>query len=122
MSRYEIFLGDCHIHQFIIRIHHNKIQAFLQLGAESPTEAIRLRSVGICMIASILTQVIEGLCILQHCVRTLSQIQEFIQFALEKTRRNMMSSESHLELLPSHRMVSGKHAVVMIPPHACCTV
>ena len=60
---------------------------------------------------------IESLGILQYIASALSQSQEFIEFPIKKTRRNVMSSESIFELIPIHHVISQKHSMIMIPPH-----
>ena len=59
-----IFLSNGHIDQLIISIWLNKVQAFLDLGVGAMTKTIALLGVSISMMARILAQVIEGLCIL----------------------------------------------------------
>jgi hypothetical protein len=44
----------------------NKIQSLFELGVQATTETISLLGIGVCMITRILTQVIEGLCILHY--------------------------------------------------------
>jgi len=69
-------------------------------------KAFTLLSVGIHVMSSILTQVIESLCILQHSPSALSECQELIELTIKKSRWNMMSSKSILELIPIHHMIS----------------
>ena len=65
-----------------------------------------LLSIGVRMMTSILTQMIESLGILQYSASALSKCQELIEFSIEKTSRNMMSPESILELIPINHMIS----------------
>jgi hypothetical protein len=58
------------------------------------------------MITFILTQVVEGLGILQYSAGPLSQCQELVELAVQNPCWNMVSTESRLELLPCHLMVS----------------
>jgi hypothetical protein len=55
---------------------------FLKLGVEATTKTVALLSVSIRMMARILAQMIEGLCILKNSAGPLIQSQEFIQLPL----------------------------------------
>ena len=69
---------------------------FFQLSIQTPTEAISLLRVGIRMITCILKQMIKCLSILQFYTGSLSESQELIQLSLQKTFRNVVSSECSL--------------------------
>ena len=58
-----IFLSNVHIDQLIISIWLNKVQAFLELGVEATMKTVALLGVSIRMMARVLAQMIEGLCI-----------------------------------------------------------
>ena len=78
MYRDTIFLSNGHIDQLIISIWLNQVQVFLELGVKATTKTIALLGVNICMMAGILAQMIEGLCILKNSVGSLIQSQELI--------------------------------------------
>jgi len=106
MCRNKILLSNSQIHQIIERISTDKIESFLQLGAEASTEAFTLLSVGIRIMTSILTQVIKSLGILEYGSSALSQSQKLIEFTIKKSSRDMMSSKGILELIPIYHMTS----------------
>ena len=66
MYRDTIFLSNGHIDQLITSIWLNKVQAFLELGIEATTKTVALLGVSIRMMARVLAQMIEGLCILKN--------------------------------------------------------
>ena len=70
-----IFLSNGRVDQLIINIWLNKVQAFLELGVEATTKTIALVGVSICMMARVLAQMIEGLCILKNSAGSLIQSQ-----------------------------------------------
>jgi hypothetical protein len=80
-------------------------------------EAIPFSGVSVRMITCVLTQVIEGLCILHDSVGSLSQSQEFIKLSLHESFWNMVCSESGPEFVPCDNMTSRLHGVVMVPPY-----
>ena len=94
----------------------------LKLGVETSAEVITLLGVSVSVISCILTEIVEGLGILDDCACPLSESQEFIQFSLHETLRNMMASESSLEFLPSDNIIGREHAIVVVPPKTCSTV
>jgi hypothetical protein len=70
------------------------------------------------MIACVLAQVIEGLCILHDSVDSLSQSQEFIELSLNKSFWNVVRSESGPKFVPGDNVSSRLHGIVMVPPYA----
>jgi hypothetical protein len=68
------------------------------------------------MISGILTQVIEGLCVLQHSAISLSKCQKLIKLSVHDACWYMMPSESGLELSPFHHMVNRLHSKEVVPP------
>ena len=68
-----IFLSNGHIDQLIISIWLNKVQVFLELGVEALTKTVTLLGVSIRMMACVLAQMIEGLCILKNSAGPLIQ-------------------------------------------------
>ena len=73
-----VLLSNGQVDQLIVGIWLNKVQAFLELGIKATTKTIALLGVCICMMARILAQMIEGLCILKNSVGSLIQSQELI--------------------------------------------
>jgi hypothetical protein len=59
-----ILLSKGHVNQLTEAICLYKVQTFFELSAQAPTEAVLLLGVTIYVIARVLTQVIESLCIL----------------------------------------------------------
>jgi hypothetical protein len=68
------------------------------------------------MIACVLTQVIEGLSVLQHSTIPLSKCQKLIELAVHDACRYVMSSECYLEFSPLHHVVNWLHSKKVIPP------
>jgi hypothetical protein len=66
MRCYAIVLSDGKIYQHIEAIWVDKVEALPELGIETAAETIPLLGITISMIARILAQLIENLCILQH--------------------------------------------------------
>jgi hypothetical protein len=59
-----VLLSDGQVNQLIVSVGLNKVQAFLELGSEATTKTITFLGIRISMMARILAQVIESLCIL----------------------------------------------------------
>ena len=70
------------------------------------------------MMARILAQMIEGLCVLKNSAGSLIQSQEFIQLSLNQSLGNMMCPKSIPEFLPRYNMSSRLHSTIVIPPNA----
>ena len=73
-----IVLSNSLIHQLIKTVGADKVETLLELGVKTMAEMILLLGIAVCMITSILAQVIEDLCILKHSAGSLSKCQEFI--------------------------------------------
>ena len=73
-----IVLSDGHIYQLIKAVGMDKIEMLLELGVKTTVKTILLLGIAVCMIARILAQVIEDLCILKHSAGSLRKHQEFI--------------------------------------------
>jgi hypothetical protein len=101
-----VLLGDVQVDQLIEAISPDSVETFPQLGVETPAEAVSLLFIGISMISCVLAQVIEGLSILQCRAGSLIECQKFIQLAIKNSSWDMVSSESSLEFLPRHFMIS----------------
>jgi hypothetical protein len=68
------------------------------------------------MVTYILAQVVEGLSVLQYRVGSLIKCQKLIQLAIKKSSGNVVPSESGLEFLPRHFMISREHSTEVVPP------
>jgi hypothetical protein len=64
VCRDAILLSQGHVNQLAEGICLYKVQTFLELSAQAPTETVLLLGVTIRVIARVLTQVIKSLCIL----------------------------------------------------------
>jgi hypothetical protein len=81
----------------------------MELSTEFPPESISLLLVHVSMISCVLTQVIEGLGVLQHCMSSLSECQKFIELAVHDAYWYVMPSECCLELSPLNHVVNRLH-------------
>jgi hypothetical protein len=70
------------------------------------------------MIARILAQLIEGMCIQHNSAGSLGQSQEFIEISLNESLWNVVCSESGPKFIPRNNMISWLHGIVLIPPYA----
>ena len=64
MGTNTVLLSNGQVDQLIVSVGLNKVQAFLELGIEATTKSVALLGISISMMARILAQVIESLCIL----------------------------------------------------------
>ena len=78
MGSNTVFLSNGQVDQLIVSVGLNKVQAFLELSSEATTKPITFLGISISMMARILAQVIEGLCILKNNAGSLIQSQELI--------------------------------------------
>jgi hypothetical protein len=115
VSHDAIFLSDGQVNQLIISVYLDRVQAVLELGTKASAEAITLLSIGVSVIARVLTKVIESLGILEYSAGTLSKSQKFIQLPLHKPFLNMVGSEGILELFPSDNMIGWEHGKIVVP-------
>jgi hypothetical protein len=88
----------------------------VELSAEAPPEPVPLLLINVCVVSDVLTQVIEGMSVLQHCPISLSECQKLIELAVHNACWYMMSPESCLELSPFYHVVNWLHSEEMIPP------
>jgi hypothetical protein len=88
----------------------------MELSAEPPSEPVPLLLVYVCMVPSILAQVIKSLTILQHCPVALSECQKLVELSIHDACGYVMSPESCLKLSPIHFMVSRLHSKIVVPP------
>jgi len=73
-----IVLSDGLIYQLIKTVGADKVEMLLELGIKTTTETILSLVIIICMMAGILAQVIEDLCVLKHSAVSLRKRQKFI--------------------------------------------
>jgi hypothetical protein len=116
MGRDTIFLSNGHVDQFIKIIGPYQIQSFFKFGIQASAKMIYFAGITVRMVSRILAQVVENLCILHDSAGSLSQVQKFIELALNKSLGYMVCSKGGPELVPSDDMISRLHSVKMIPP------
>jgi hypothetical protein len=80
-----VLLGDGQVDKLIEAISPNSVETLTQLGIKTPVEAVSLLRIGISMISGVLSQVVEGLSILQYHVGSLTECQKFIQLVIENS-------------------------------------
>jgi hypothetical protein len=68
------------------------------------------------MVSRILAQVVENLCVLHNSAGSLSQVQEFIELALNESLGYMVRSKRSPKLVPCDDIIGRLHGVKMIPP------
>jgi hypothetical protein len=73
-----ILLGYGQVHYLVIAIRFDGVQLFIELRIKTPTKVIHFLGICINIVFTILTQVVELLCILIYTVRTLPLVQELI--------------------------------------------
>jgi hypothetical protein len=73
------------------------------------------------MIARVLAQVIESLCILQYSAVALSKCQKFIELSLNESFQYMVRPKCGLEFFPGDDMSIRLHGIVVVPPNASST-
>jgi hypothetical protein len=73
VSHDAIFLSDGQVNQLIISVYLDRVQAVHEMGTKAFVEAITLLSIGVSVIARVLTKVIERLGILEYSAGTLSK-------------------------------------------------
>jgi hypothetical protein len=111
-----ILLEDGQVDQLIEAISPDSVKSFPQLGVETPAEAVSLLLIRISVVTCILAQVVEGLSVLQYSAGCLIKCQKLIQLAVENSSWNVVPSESSLEFLPRHFMISGEYSTEVVPP------
>ena len=105
MCCYAIVLSDSKIHQLIEAVGADKIDALPKLGIETAVETIPLLDITISMIARVLAQVVEDLCVLQRRAGSLCQCQELIHLLVHESLGDMMRPEGGPEFIPEDYMV-----------------
>ena len=89
-----------------------------KFGAKSPLETCDLFGISVNKLSSIPCKVIESLQVFIQALVPLSQLHELCMLDRHETRRNIISSESRLELIPSDLGISGHSGPMMTPPNA----
>ena len=111
--------GDSHVDQLIVTVGPDGVETITELSAEPPPEPVSLLLIRICVISSILAQVIKSLGILQHCPVALSECQKLVELSVHDSGWYMVPPESCLELSPFHLSVIWLHSKKMVPPSPC---
>jgi hypothetical protein len=84
-------------------------------------ESISFLGVRISMIARIMAQVIESLCVLKYNAASLSKCQKFIELSLNESFWDMVCPKGGLEFFPGNNMPIRLHGIVVVPPNASIT-
>ena len=87
-----------------------------QFGAKSPLETSDLLGISVNKLSSIPCEVIESLQVFIQALIPLGQIHELRMLDCHETRRNIISPESRLELIPSDLGISRHSGPMMTPP------
>jgi hypothetical protein len=114
-----VLLGDSHVDQLIVAVGPDGVETVTELSAEPPPEPVSLLLIRICVISSILAQVIKSLGILQHCPVALSECQKLVELSVHNSGWYVVSPESCLELCPFHLSILWLHGKKMVPPSPC---
>jgi hypothetical protein len=78
-------LSNGHVDQLIKNVSPYQVQLFLKLGIQSSVKTISFTGITVRMVSRILAQVIENLCVLHDGAGSLSQVQKFIELALNES-------------------------------------
>jgi hypothetical protein len=70
-----ILLGYGQVHYLVIAVRFDRVQLFIELRIKTLAKAIHFLGICINIVVTILTQVVELMCILIYRVRTLPQVQ-----------------------------------------------
>jgi hypothetical protein len=111
-----IFLSDGHVDQLIKIVGPYQIQSLFKFGIQASAKTISFAGITVRMVSRVLAQVVENLCILHDGAGSLSQVQKFVELALDESLRYMMRPEGGPELIPGDNMIGSLHGVKMIPP------
>jgi hypothetical protein len=106
VSYITVLLEDGQVDQLIEAISPDSVETLTQLGIWTPAEAVSLLLIEINMISCVLAQVVEGLSILQYRAGSLAECQKLIQLAIKNSSWDIVPSESSLEFLLRHFMIS----------------
>ena len=88
-----------------------------KFGAKSPLETCDLFGISVNKLSSIPCKVIESLQVFIQALVPLGQLHELCMLDCHETRRNVISPESRLELIPSDLGISGHSGPMMTPPN-----
>jgi hypothetical protein len=99
----------------VVAVDPDCVETVAELSIEAPPESVSLL-IRVSMIACVLTQVIKGLGVLQHCTTSLSECQKFIKLVVHDVCWYVMPSECCLELSPLNHVVNWLHSEEMVPP------
>jgi hypothetical protein len=96
-----------------------------ELSAKPPSKPVSLLLVRICVISSILAQVIKSLGILQHCLVALSECQKLVELSVHNPGWYVVSRKAALNSLHSTSRSFGCIArkwshQVLAGPRSCC--
>jgi hypothetical protein len=117
-----ILLGYGQVHYLMIVVSLDGVQFFIELRIKTPTEASHFLCIRVNILVTILTRIVEFLCILIHRVRTLPQGQRLIQLPFHHPLRNVMVLECNFEFCLSNLTPILLHHLEMIPPKQCQTM
>jgi hypothetical protein len=81
-------------------------------------ESISFLGVRVGVIACVLTQVIESLCVLKYSAVPLGKCQKFIELPLNESFRDMVRPKGCLKFFPIDNMSIQLHGMVVVPPKA----
>jgi hypothetical protein len=84
-------------------------------------ESISFLGIRVSMIARVLAQVIESLCVLKYSVVSLGKRQKFIELSLNESFQDMVRPKGGLEFFPGDDMSNRLHGIVVVPPNASST-
>jgi hypothetical protein len=109
-------VSNGHVDQLIKIVSPYQIQSFFKFGIQASAKMISFASITVRMVSPILAQVVENLCVLHDGAGSLSQIQKFIELALNEFLGYMVRSKRSPKLVPCDDMIGRLHGVKMIPP------
>jgi hypothetical protein len=109
-------LSNGHVDQLIKIVSPYQIQSFFKFGIQASTKKISFAAITVRMVSRILAQVVENLCVLHDGAGSLSQVQKFIELALNESLGYMVRLKGSPELIPGDNMIGRLHSVKMIPP------
>jgi hypothetical protein len=73
------------------------------------------------MIARVLAQVIQSLCVLKYSAVSLGKCQTFIELSLNESFRDMVCPKGGLKFFPGDNMSIRLHGIVVVAPNASST-
>jgi hypothetical protein len=109
-------LSNGHVDQLIKIVGLYQIQSFFKFGIQASAKTISFAGITVRMISRVLAQVVKNLCVLHDSAGSLSQVQKFIELALNESLGNMVRLKGSPKLIPGDNMIGRLHGVKMIPP------